>query len=82
MEYSTAFRSLMSIFVTGVRNGSIIINETVRMQLIEWFISQSAFIQSVFPEFMNGFGADKGNLSILSVVYCQYHLLVRWKHGC
>lgn len=47
MEYFTAFRSLMSIFVTGVRNGSIIINETVRIQLIEWFIFQSAFIQSI-----------------------------------
>lgn len=71
MEYSTALRSLMSIFATGIRNGSIIIDETVRMQLIEWFVSQPAFIQSIFPEFMNGIGADEGDLSILQVAYCQ-----------
>ncbi len=71
MEYSTALRSLMSIFATGIRNGSIIIDETVRMQLIEWFVSQPTFIQSIFPEFMNGIGADKGDLSILQVAYCQ-----------
>ena len=71
MEYSTALRSLMCIFATGVRNGDITINETVRMQLIEWFVSQPAFIQSIFPEFMSGIEADQGDLSILSVVYCQ-----------
>jgi hypothetical protein len=41
------------------------------MQLIEWFVSQPAFIQSIFPEFMNGIGADEGDLSILQVAYCQ-----------
>lgn len=71
MEYSTALRSLMSIFTTGIRNGSVIIDETVRMQLIEWFVSQPAFIQSIFPEFMNGIGRDEGDLSILQVAYCQ-----------
>lgn len=71
MEYSTALRSLMSIFATGIRNGSIIIDETVRMQLIEWFVSQPAFIRSVFPEFINGIEADGGDLSILQAAYCQ-----------
>lgn len=71
MEYSTALRSLMSIFVTGISNGIIIIDETVRMQLIEWFVSQPAFIRSIFPEFMDGIGADEGDLSILQAAYCQ-----------
>lgn len=71
MEYSTALRSLMCIFATGVRSGRITIDETVRMQMIEWFVSQPAFIQSIFPEFMSGIGTDEGDLSILSAVYCQ-----------
>jgi len=71
MEYSTALRRLMSIFTTGIRNGNIIIDETVRMQLIEWFVSQPGFIQSVFTEFMNGIGIDKEDLSILQAAYCQ-----------
>lgn len=71
MEYSTALRGLMSIFATGIRNGRIIIDETARMQLIEWFVSQPAFIQSIFPEFLNGIGTDDGDLSILQTAYCQ-----------
>lgn len=71
MEFTTALRSLMSIFVTGIRDGSITIDETIRVQLIGWFVSQPAFIQSIFPEFMDRIGADEGDTSILSVEYCQ-----------
>lgn len=71
MEYSTALHSLMSIFATGIRNGNITIDETVRMQLVEWFVSQPLFIQSIFPEFMNDICIDKGELSILQAAYCQ-----------
>lgn len=71
MEYTTALQSLMTIFVTGIRNGRIIIDETVRMQLIGWFVSQPAFIQSIFPGFMSGIAQDEGDLSILPVEYCQ-----------
>lgn len=71
MEYTTALRSLMSIFAAGIRNGNIIIDETVRIQLLEWFVSQPAFIQSIFPEFINGIGSDKEDLSILQVACCQ-----------
>lgn len=71
MELSTALRSLMSIFVTGIRNGSITINETARMQFIEWFVSQPVFIQSIFPEFVCDMDGDDGTISILSAAYCQ-----------
>lgn len=71
MEFSTALRSLMSIFVTGIRDGNITIDETIRMQLIGWFVSQPAFIRAIFPEFMNGIGVDGEDSSILSVAYCQ-----------
>lgn len=71
MELSTALRSLMSIFATGIRNGSITIDETVRMQLIGWFVSQPAFIRAIFPEFMSDIGIDEEDSSILSVAFCQ-----------
>ena len=71
MEYTTAPRSLMSIFATGIRNGNIMIDETVRMRLIGWVVSQPAFIQSIFPGFINDIGVDQGDLSILQTAYCQ-----------
>lgn len=71
MELSRALCSLMSIFVTGIRNGSITIDETVRTQLIGWFVSQPAFIQAIFPEFIVDIGIDDGDTSVLSAVYCQ-----------
>ena len=71
MELGTALRGLMSIFATGVKNGSIIIDETVRIQLMEWFVSQPAFIRAIFPEFIGDIGADDEEASILSAAYCQ-----------
>lgn len=71
MELSTALRSLMSIFVTGIRNGSITINEAARMQFIDWFVSQPFFIQSIFPEFVCDIAGDDGAISILSAAYRQ-----------
>ena len=70
MEYSTALHSLMSIFATGFRNGSITIDKTVRMQLVEWFVSQLAFIRSIFPGFLNDICVDKEELSILQATFC------------
>ena len=71
MELSAALRSLMVIFSTGVRNGSISIDKTVRIQLIEWFVSQPAFIQAIFPGFIWDIGADDGDASVLTATYCQ-----------
>jgi len=61
----------MSIFATGIRNGSITIDETVRVQFIEWFVSQSAFIQAIFPEFIWVIDVDDGDVGTLSAAYCQ-----------
>ncbi|MCI9359144.1 MAG: hypothetical protein HFH59_16995 [Lachnospiraceae bacterium] len=71
MELTAALRSLMSIFTTGIQNGRISIDETVRIQLIEWFVSQPAFIQSVFPEFVKYIGADEAEYAVLAATYCQ-----------
>lgn len=71
MELSTALRSFMAIFSTGVRNGSITMDETVRIQFIEWFVSQPAFIQAIFPGFILDIDADDGEVSALTAAYCQ-----------
>lgn len=52
MGLSTALHRLMSIFATGIKNGSITIDETIRVQLIGWFVFQPAFIPAIFPGFI------------------------------
>lgn len=71
MELSTALHSLMSIFATGIKNGSITIDETIRMQLIGWFVSQPAFIQAIFHGFIWEIGENDGDAPVLSAAYCQ-----------
>ncbi len=71
MELSTALRSLMSIFATGIGDGRITIDETVRVQLIGWFISQPAFIQALFPGFICDIDVDDGYVCNLQAAYCQ-----------
>lgn len=71
MELQTALRSLMAIFVTGIRDGSITIDETIRVQLVGWFVSQPTFIRAIFPEFIWDIGAGDGDISTLSAAYCQ-----------
>ncbi len=70
MELSTALRSFVSVFGIGIRNGSITIDETVRIHLIGWFVSQQAFIQAMFPEFICDIDADDGDMPTLSAAYC------------
>ncbi len=52
MELSSALKHLLSIFVKGIRDGSITIDETIRIQLVAWFVSQPKFIQALFPSFL------------------------------
>lgn len=71
MDFTTALRNLMSIFTTGLRTGNISIDETIRIQLIGWFVSQPAFIPSIFPEFSEYIGVDEGHCAVLKAEYCQ-----------
>ena len=52
MELSQALKSLLEIFASGLRDGSIHVSESVRVQLVEWFYSQPQFIQAIFPSFL------------------------------
>lgn len=53
MELSSALKHLLSIFAKGIRDGSITIDETIRIQLVAWFVSQPKFIQALFPAFLD-----------------------------
>ena len=49
IELCTALSSLLAIFMERIRTGAIKITNTAKMQLINWFMSQSAFIKALFP---------------------------------
>ena len=51
MEYSTALKQLTAIFVNGIKNGTITIAKEVKCQLMNWFVSQPAFIRELCPDF-------------------------------
>lgn len=50
IELCTALSSLVTIFVEGLRTEAIKITNTIKTQLINWFVSQPAFIKALFPE--------------------------------
>lgn len=52
IELSTALGSLFKILCDGIRNRAITITNEVKMQLINWFVSQPAFIKALYPDFM------------------------------
>ncbi len=53
MELSCALKHLLSIFVKGIRDGAVTIDEPIRIQLVAWFVSQPKFIQALFPAFLD-----------------------------
>ena len=53
IELSEALQLLLSIFCDDLKCGAIRIDESVRAQLIAWFVSQPCFIQALFPTFLS-----------------------------
>ena len=47
IELSDALKRLVSIMAEGLANGRIQMDETVRQEILSWYISQPAFIQSI-----------------------------------
>ncbi len=62
---------LFFVCCEDIQDGLISIDETVRVQLIGWFVSKPAFIRAVFPEFLKCIGADEGECAVLDAAYCQ-----------
>ena len=59
MELADSLRLLFDILLTGIRQGAVRVDETVRIQLVNWFCSQPRFIQSLFrPLFFNVVSAN------------------------
>ena len=56
MEYSEALKQLLSIFVTGINSGDVTISENTRVELLEWYITQPAFIRSLCTDLMQETG--------------------------
>lgn len=50
IELCTALSSLVALFMEGIRTEAIKITNAVKTQLINWFVSQPAFIKALFPE--------------------------------
>ena len=59
----------MSLFAVGINEGSIKICEAVRLQLVQWFVSQPTFIQSLFPAFPEDISIPKEGIS--TPILCQ-----------
>lgn len=51
MELSTALKQLLEILVNGLGNQMITSTSEIKSQLINWFVSQPAFIQALCPDF-------------------------------
>ncbi len=51
MELTTALRQLLELLANGLENKMITITSEVKSQLINWFVSQPAFIQALCPDF-------------------------------
>ena len=53
MELADSLRMLFDILLTGIRSGTVRIDEAVRVQLLNWFCSQPRFIQTLFRPFFS-----------------------------
>ena len=65
IELSDALASLLSIMTNGLANGTITMDESARVEVLDWYISQPAFIQSICKEQMicAGFLSDDNHNS-------------------
>ena len=50
MELSTALKQLLKILCDGLKNRAITITNETKVQLINWFVSQPAFIKALYPD--------------------------------
>ncbi len=47
IELSDALNRLVSIMAEGLSNGTITMDESVRAEILDWYISQPVFIQNI-----------------------------------
>lgn len=56
IELSDALERLLTIMADGIASGEITMSESIRIEIIEWFVSQPAFIQGICQAQMVGVG--------------------------
>lgn len=49
---STALKQLLKILCDGIKNHAITVTNEIKVQLINWFVSQPAFIKALYPDLM------------------------------
>ena len=59
MELADSLQMLFDILLTGIRQGTVRIEEAVRAQLMNWFCSQPRFIQCLFRQFFSSLDSAK-----------------------
>lgn len=69
IELSDALERLLAIFVEGLNNGTVQITESVRKELLNWYVSQPMFIQKLCYQSMvdAGMVPEEHNASELSI---------------
>ena len=72
IELSDALGKLVSIFATGLVNGTIRVDESVRAELLNWYVSQPNFIRLICRKQMEDSGLlvstgdDDGEMSAIA----------------
>ena len=56
IELSDALERLLAIFLDGLVTGTVKIENSVRQELLDWYISQPAFIQKLCHQSMSDAG--------------------------
>ena len=66
LEFSEAFKRLMTLFVNGLKEGTITMTENIRIELLDWYTSQPAFIQAFCYDLLNNLsmGSVNGGLGM------------------
>ncbi|MBQ3664984.1 MAG: hypothetical protein II919_02620, partial [Lachnospiraceae bacterium] len=70
-ELSEALEKLISIMASGLVNGTITMDESVRIEILDWYVSQPVFIQSICKKQILSAGfitEDNHNNNELSIV--------------
>lgn len=56
IELSEALERLLTIFMEGLQNGTVQIDETVRRDLLDWYVSQPMFIRKLCAQQLDAAG--------------------------
>lgn len=60
IELSEALGRLVAIFMDGLKNGTVRIEEPIRRELLDWYVSQPIFIQKLCMHQMSDAGLIPG----------------------